>query len=161
MSIYFFDASAVVKRYIREPGSHWIRDLCEARDESREKIHVIAIAEISRVEVAAAFAILVRRNEVNQSLGKRAYDQFTDEVDREYEPVHLTSEIIRDASVLTQRHPLKAYDAVQLATALAFQKSLDADDAEIIFVSGDERLLQASSVEGLATDNPFNHTDMD
>lgn len=161
MSIYFFDASAVVKRYIREPGSRWIRDLCEARDESRDKIHVIAIAEISRVEVAAAFAILVRRNEVTQSLGKRAYDQFTDELDREYEPIRLTSEIIRGAAELTQHHPLKAYDAVQFATALAFQKSLEADNADIIFVSGDDKLLQAAAVEGLATDNPFSHTDLD
>jgi len=32
MPSYFLDASAIVKRYIREPGSVWVRELGDARD---------------------------------------------------------------------------------------------------------------------------------
>jgi predicted nucleic acid-binding protein len=122
---------------------------------------LISVAEISRVEVAAAFAILVRRNEIPPTLGKRAFQEFTDEIDEEYSLVRLTPEIIRHATDLTQRHPLKAYDAVQLATALAFHESLRAQGFPLIFVSGDDRLVPAAETEGLATDNPFNHVDLD
>jgi len=161
MSIYFFDASAIVKRYIREPGSLWVREICEARDEDQDKVHIIAIAEISRVEVAAAFGILVRRNEIPKSLGKRAYEQFTDEIDQEYQPLRLTPGILRDAANLTQRHPLKAYDAVQLAVALDFNETVKQQDLSMIFVSGDDALLQAARAEGMATENPFDHRDLD
>ncbi len=159
MSIYFFDASAIVKRYVREPGSAWVRDLCNAPDENQNTLHIVGIAEISRVEVAAAFEILVRRNEISKTLGNHVYDQFTDEFVHEYESVRLTSEIVRDAAELTQRHPLKAYDAVQLATALDFRASLRANQKDLIFVCGDTNLLQAARAEGLAVENPFDHAE--
>ncbi|OGO40398.1 MAG: hypothetical protein A2Z03_05185 [Chloroflexi bacterium RBG_16_56_8] len=120
---------------------------------------MITIAEISRVEVAAAFGILVRRKEISQSLGKQAYDQFTEEFDEEFDSVRLTPQVLRNAADLTQQHPLKAYDAVQLAAALAFQKYLIADHKDMTFISGDDKLLQAAQAEGLATDNPFDHAE--
>ncbi|MBI5301968.1 MAG: hypothetical protein HY868_07510 [Chloroflexi bacterium] len=57
MAIYYFDASAIVKRYVREPESIWTRPIGDARDESGSKLNRVVIADISRVEVAAAFAI--------------------------------------------------------------------------------------------------------
>lgn len=157
MSLFFFDASAIVKRYIREPGSAWVRRVCDARDEKDARLNRLMIAEIGRVEVAAAFAILVRRNEIPRKLGARAYEQFTEEVEQEYRAIRLTPAVIHHATELTQRHPLKAYDAVQLATALALDESLRADNLSLAFVSGDEKLLQAARAEGLATENPFDH----
>ena len=157
MATYFFDASAVVKRYVHEPGSEWVRQLCNARGEHGNRLNPIAIAEISRVEVAAAFAVLARRNEITANLAKRVYKQFTDELDQEYRSIRFTAEIIRNASDLTQQHPLKAYDAVQLAAALAFLDSLKNTDVIPLFISGDDKLLQAAQAEGLATDNPFDH----
>lgn len=157
MSILFFDASAVVKRYVREPGSIWVRQVCRARNEDGSRLNAVAIAEISRVEVAAAFAVLVRRNEISANLRERAYKQFTDEIEEEYHLVRLTAEILSSAAELTQRHPLKAYDAVQLAVALAFQESLKGANLSVTLVSGDDRLLQAATAEGLETDNPFSH----
>jgi uncharacterized protein len=161
MAILFLDASAVVKRYIREPGSAWVRQVCEERDEDGRKLNLVAIAEISRVEVAAAFAVLVRRNEISKTLGERAYKEFIDELEQEYRSVRLTPEVPHHAADLTQRHPLKAYDAVQLATALAYDGLLKRAQLSLTFISGDDRLLQAANVEGLVADNPFSHTDLD
>ncbi len=161
MPFLFFDANAVVKLYVREPGSVWVRQMCEERDEDGNKPNIVVIAEISRVEVAAAFAILVRRNEISKTLGERAYKQFVGEIEQVFRSVRLTAGILHQASDLTQRHPLKAYDAVQLATALAFDAPLKSENLSLTFVSGDDKLLQAASGEELATDNPFNHTDLD
>ncbi len=161
MPIYFFDASAIVKRYVQEPGSIWIRQICDARDNESQKLNRLVIAEISRVEVAAAFAILVRRNEIPRTLGRRAFLEFSNEIDEEYRSIRLAPMILRNAAELTQRHPLKAYDAVQLAASLAYNESLREFDLTLTFVSGDDKLIQAARAEGLATDNPFEHTDLD
>ena len=160
MALFFFDASALVKRYIREPGSDWVRNVCDARDDDSNKVNRVAIAEISRVEVAAAFAVLVRRNEISKNLRDRAFRQFTDEIAIEYRLLRLTPAILRNAADLTQRYPLKAYDAVQLATALVFDANAKEQALEMTFVSGDEKLLESAGTEGLTTDNPFSHTDL-
>ncbi|MCI0711126.1 MAG: type II toxin-antitoxin system VapC family toxin [Chloroflexi bacterium] len=51
MSHFYFDSSALVKRYLRETGSAWVRSLA-----SPSAGHTIVVAAITRVEVAAAFA---------------------------------------------------------------------------------------------------------
>ena len=61
------------------------------------------------------------------------------------------------AADLARQHPLKAYDAVQLAVALRQHHALRAVRQSLIFVSGDKTLLAAAEAEGLATDNPFDH----
>lgn len=45
MSILFFDASVIVKRYIRERGSIWVRQICEAENEDGNQLNRVAIAE--------------------------------------------------------------------------------------------------------------------
>jgi predicted nucleic acid-binding protein len=60
---------------------------------------------------------------------------------------------------LLERHPLRAYDAVHLATALGAQEFLDAQGyPPLTFLSADERLNRAAGDEGLAVDNPNHHT---
>jgi predicted nucleic acid-binding protein len=162
MSAYYLDSSAVVKRYVDEPGSTWVRQLCDARDpETNEKLNLITLGEIAVVETAAAFAILVRRKVIVKRIADRTYRKFIDEFRSEYDLVHVTPALLLAAAELTQRHPLKAYDAVQLALALHTSKSLKEHDLALIFVSGDANLLQAAQAEGLTTDNPFDHAALD
>lgn len=51
MSYCFLDSSALVKRYLPETGTLWIRTLTDSSAE-----HAIVVAEITGVEVAAALA---------------------------------------------------------------------------------------------------------
>jgi predicted nucleic acid-binding protein len=59
------------------------------------------------------------------------------------------------AADLTQHHPLKAYDAVQLAVALRYGPVLAGHP--FTFVSGDDTLLAAARAEELSIENPFDH----
>lgn len=61
------------------------------------------------------------------------------------------------AASLTQRHPLKAYDAVQLSVALRHQQALARHNYDLTFVSGNQQQLEAARAEGIAADNPFDH----
>ena len=44
MAVYYFDASAVVKYYVTEPGSAWVRQLMEARDPGTgQALHLVLV----------------------------------------------------------------------------------------------------------------------
>jgi uncharacterized protein len=65
---------------------------------------------------------------------------------------------VRETVDLIQRYPLRAYDAVQLATAMVVNQSLAAHGLPpLYFVSADDRLITAAQAEGLTTDNPNSH----
>lgn len=67
--------------------------------------------------------------------------------------------MIEQASLLTEKHYLRGYDAVQLASALEVQKIRNSFGASsIIFVSADNALNQAAQNEGLTVDNPNNYS---
>ena len=64
-------------------------------------------------------------------------------------------EAIDEAVRLTQRRKLRGCDAIQLASAIAYNRELLAEDLPpLIFVASDEDLLAAADAEGLAAINP-------
>jgi len=158
MALYYFDASALVKYYVTEPGSSWVCQLIEDRDpETRWWRHVIFLAEITRVEVAAGLAVVERVGRIRKSQRDREYRRFISQFAHRYVVIPLTPDDLAQAADLTQQHPLKAYDAIQLAVALKHSRALAAHRLTLTFVSGDDTLLAAAHAESLLTDNPFDH----
>jgi uncharacterized protein len=156
MSLYYFDASALVKYYVIEPGSTWVRQLVDEQNSPNGQYqHVILISEITRVEVAAGLAIIERGGRIRRSEREREYLRFISQLVHRYTVTAVTTGNLEAAARLTQQHPLKAYDAVQLATALHVHQAL-ADQA-LTFVCGDRALLTAAQAEKLSVDNPFEH----
>ena len=72
MSLFYLDASALVKRYMREPGSTWVRTLVD------DPANVILTSAISLVEVSA-IAICVRTGKLRPRQGEMAYEEFSSE----------------------------------------------------------------------------------
>lgn len=159
MPLYYFDASALVKYYVLEPGSTWIRSLVDVSSSPASSSgNVIAIAEIGQVEAAAAFATLRRTGRLSLKAQRAVYGAlFAATAVSRYQVMPLTSADLVRAANLTQTYPLKAYDAVELAMALRLRDIVDEQLVSVIFVSGDRTQLAAAQSEGLATDNPFDH----
>lgn len=156
MALYYFDASALVKYHVTEPGSTWIRQLIDERGaETGHFRHGILIAEITRVEVAAGLAVIGRVGRIRRSERDREYARFIAQCVHRYAILPLTTTDLETAAALTQRHPLKAYDAVQLAVALRYYRVLAAHP--LTFVCGDTALITAAQAERLSTANPFDH----
>jgi predicted nucleic acid-binding protein len=66
--------------------------------------------------------------------------------------------VIDLATELLQRHPLRAYDAVQLASATIVNQSLSAHGLPpLIFVTADDRLIAAARSEAVTAQNPNLH----
>ncbi|MBI4674634.1 MAG: type II toxin-antitoxin system VapC family toxin [Chloroflexi bacterium] len=160
MAIYFMDTSAVVKRFHNEIGSSWVRNIFAAsvsdEDGASEIIHASAL---TLVEVPAAFAILERTHEITTALRDELFQAFITSRQAELEIVPITNAILLDAAALTQKHPLKAYDAVQLASALDLQNALREFEVPLVFVTSAKQLGQAAQTEGLLVENPLWHPD--
>jgi hypothetical protein len=60
--------------------------------------------------------------------------------------VELEDQILFLARYLIQRHPLRGFDAVHLASAVGLKSALNED---IVFAAADERLLRAAEAEKL------------
>jgi predicted nucleic acid-binding protein len=150
----FLDTSALVKYYVAEPGSAWVRQTFDSEP-------LIFLAEIIIAEVAAALGVLQRRGEIDARHRREFWERFERDVVEQYDLVPMALDLIQVAAMLCGRHPLKAYDAVQLATGLALQARLSEHNSPLIFVSGDATLGAAAQAEGLTVDNPFWHTDLD
>jgi uncharacterized protein len=134
--IYYFDSSALVKRYIQENGSEYINQIISDLD------NALFTAEITLAEVAAVIAAKHRAPGGIADL---------------YFLVATERAIIDYAVQLSQQYRLRGYDAVQLATALSVQQVLQDADLNLIFVASDQDLLQAAQAKGLAIADPLQH----
>ncbi len=109
MDFYHLDSSALVKHYIREPGSSWIRALVQSPE------HHIWISELTIVEIAAAFGRLYREGRIRESVWQGLLDQFmADIASGRYNILRTLVEDFFNAVFLTRRHPLRAGDAISL-----------------------------------------------
>lgn len=153
MSLYFLDSSALVKRYVAETGSSWIQSLTEPTAG-----HTLFIARITWVEVLSALAR--RQREVGAPMEDvtATLSQFRYDLDTQYQVIELDQPLIDLAGELVLRHPLRTYDAVQLAASWRVQSGLiQVGGPALMFVSADTRLLAAAQAEGLLTDDPNDH----
>ena len=154
MSSYFLDSSALVKRYPSEVGSAWTAALTDPLAGNS-----IVVAEISRVEIAAAFAARSRApGGITQVERDRLFGLLVRHNTLEYEVIPISTQIVDRAMNLTQKHRLRGYDAVQLAAALDVQAAARAAGLPtLVFLTANEDLLTAAFGEGLAADNPNHH----
>jgi predicted nucleic acid-binding protein len=151
VSDFFFDSSALVKRYPSEQGTIWVREIVE-----RSAGHTIWIAEITEMEAAAALAA---RQRALRGITRQERDATVALLARhctsEYQLILCSRPILDTAIELTQRHRLRGYDAVQLATALAASAALRAAGLPSpAFVAADTDLLAAARAKGLASIDP-------
>lgn len=137
--IAYLDTSALVKLYVREAGSAAVRA-------ARDRTEVLATSRLSYVEAHAAAARRAREG----GLSQKASERFAQDLRRDWPcyAVIEVSEIVCSLAVeLVGRHPLRAADALQLASALFLRESTG---QPILFLCFDERLLAAAQGEGLA-----------
>lgn len=153
MDAYFFDSSGLVKRYIVETGSKWIIGLLKPSANNS-----IFIAPMTGVEVVSAIARRRKGLSISQSDAQKAILRFQRDFRKRFIKTNLTPQLVEDAMQIADKHELRGYDAVQLASALETNRLRQNNGLSvIIFISADNALNSAAQVEGLAIDNPNNH----
>lgn len=153
MSLYYFDTSALSKRYVQEIGSLWVRDLILSSEE-----HTILSSELTMVELYSALARRKREGSVPAQDCDIAMQAFTEHCVTRYEIIDLNPIIIEKTRGLLDKYPLRAYDSIHLATALKLEEMLAVNVmSPVIFVSADNRMNQVAKAEGLKVEDPNLH----
>jgi predicted nucleic acid-binding protein len=153
MATYFLDTSAIIKRYIFEPGQALILSFCHPAQG-----HDLYISQAALIEVVAAICRRAREKSISIAERDRLITVFRQDSKQGYNIWPVTTDLYNAAGNLCRSHRLRAYDAVQLACVLALRQDTLANQApEPIFVCADVGLLDIAGVEGLKVENPNNY----
>jgi len=140
--VIYLDTSALIKRFVNEKGSPLVQSLLQQPE-------AVATAKIAYAEVFAGLARKFREGNIPKRLHALACRQFERDWSA-YLRVELQDNVLLLARDLIQRHPLRGFDAVHLASALSLKNALG---EEVTLAAADGRLLRAAGVENLVTLN--------
>jgi len=135
--IGYFDTSAFVPLLIAEPGSDFCRRFWNDSDS-------VITTRLLYVETAAALAQGERTGRLTES-GHRAALGLLDQMWSEFEIIEVDDVVVSRAASIAHVFALRGYDAVHCASAQQF------DDPDLVFASGDQKLLKACVELGMAT----------
>jgi predicted nucleic acid-binding protein len=140
MAYAYFDTSALIKRYIEEPGRRDVLQLLRR--------HNCVISAVLPVEVRSA----LRRRTAEKPLEERRVPAIVKRLaaDRPFwTVVEVSGEALAMAESLSAAHPLRALDAIHVASAQLFAARVPA--STFIFVSADIRQTTAAAALGMST----------
>ena len=155
MSSYFLDTSALIKRYVSEQGHVWVSSVCLPQAGNS-----IIIAEVTLTEAVTTLSRMTREKPPRLTAARcdRLITLFRQHVQGSYVIVQVDRMMFTYAADLARKHPLRAYDAVQLACALTYRDdTITSGQPAPTFVCADNMLLTVAAQEGLAVDNPNLH----
>ena len=133
----YFDASALVKRYVREAGSLTVRRLLASG--------IAASSRLSEVEVSSGLIRRAREGAFTTPRRDRMLAAFQRDVPA-LAIVEMIPEITADARTLLLRYPLRVGDGIQLASCLYLQRQLA---QPVPLGAFDRRLVEAAHAAGL------------
>ena len=147
MALYYLETSALVKLYVREPGTDHLLALATRSSDNR-----LAILSLSQVEFRSAIRRRERSGEIPAVVATELLDAFSRHLASRFVTQTITDFLLDIACVLVDRHALRAFDAMQLAGYVVLRSSLGADTP--VFVCSDQELLMAAKREGAPTVDP-------
>jgi predicted nucleic acid-binding protein len=158
MAVYFFDTSALAKRYAPEVGTQWVKGLTDPAAG-----HIIYIARITGAEILSAIWRKVSGNHLTPAEGAKVAAGFRSDFATLYQIIEVTDAVVARAMTLIETYRLKGYDGVQLAAALEINDELVAIGMPVMgvpaltLISSDQELNTAAAGAGLVVDDPNNH----
>jgi predicted nucleic acid-binding protein len=153
MAVYFCDTSAIVKRYINEPGTTWLVGVTDRAAGNR-----VLVAGITAVEAVAAITRKQRGGGLTLTDAAAAIAAFRHDYANEFGVVAIAPKLITLAMSTAEKHGLRGYDAMQLAAALLTHERRQASKlTPLTLLSADGELNAAAMAEGLTVDDPNAH----
>jgi len=153
MPAYFFDSSALVKRFAQEKGRTFVLGLL--RPSAKNRLYA---ARITEVEVCAALARRQKGRTISASQTSKGLRRLRQDFSRRFNQIAISENVVVQASRLAEIYTLRGYDAIQLASALEANKVRVLNQlTPLIVVSADIELNDAAKAEGLNVENPNNY----
>ena len=136
--ILYLDTSALVKKYFKEPGSDLVIDHWNRAEE-------IATSSVAYAEALASIYRKKRELQTEEPLFQAALNSLHEDW-QGFIRVEVNDGLNGSIEKVLQKHPLRGFDAVHLASALLIKERLPED---FIFACFDQRLMASAVAEGL------------
>jgi predicted nucleic acid-binding protein len=147
LALFYLDTSALVKLYVREPGTEALLRLA-----SRQHGHRFTTLSTAEVEFRSAIRRRERAGDLERNLADQLIRRFENHLETRILRQPLNESVLETASALIDTYPLRAYDAVQLAGCLMLRAAAGRDQP--VFVCADVDLLETANRLKLSTLNP-------
>lgn len=138
--ILFCDTSALVKLYVAEEGSDLMRSEADAAQ-------ALAVSRLAWAEAMAALARRVRESPADETAIQQARGRLRGHWGQ-YLVVEASQAVVEHAGELAETFALRAYDAIQLASARLLSKH---GGEPVAFACFDGRLRKAARVLGMTS----------
>lgn len=147
MGFYYLETSALVKLYVREPGSDNVLALA-----ARSGGHQLAILSLAQVELRSAIRRRERNGDIPAVVATELLTAFHRHLESKFTSQQITDFLLDVSCRLIDHHGLRAFDAIQLAGYMVLRVSAGADVP--VFVCSDRDLLKAAEREGAPVLDP-------
>ena len=147
MALFYLETSALVKLYVREPGTETLLRLVRPQDN-----HRFTVLTVAEVELRSAIRRRERSGDIEHDVATKLIHRFAGHLESRFARQPLSESVLQTACALIDSHPLRAYDAVQLAGCLVLRES--AGHEAPVFVCADEQLLKVADRLKVSTLNP-------
>lgn len=153
MPLHYVDSSALVKKYLPERGTEWVRQLVSSEP--------IAVSLLASVELASALSRRALDGDLTPVERDAAYASFLKDA-QGFIVLAVSQPILEEASSLLLSRPstvsLRALDALHLASAkivfaLARRRGIDTGS----FITADRALYEASAWQSIRAVDPEEH----
>lgn len=149
--MYFFDSSALIKRYVVEAGSNLVhKKLLSGAP--------VFVSALSYSECLRAFARKLRERNIPESEFQRVCDDLAHDWVLSFEVLEVNQQTQSHVREIVSRFPLRASDAVQMSTAIwvrdQFPARSGASKAGPVFAAADKDLLDVARKVGFAIFDP-------
>lgn len=152
MYYFYFDASALVKRYTQETGSDRINFLFNNVPLNRMMCLIIGIVELFWICVRKKNDGRITNLDFSQAGINFNYEVIGNQSD--FKTIPVPDPLVWDSMGLIETHSLNSVDAIVLRSALDIATELYSTGNTLVLVASDQRLLRAARTEGLQTFNP-------
>ncbi len=152
MYYFYFDASALVKRYTREAGSDTINFLFANAPLARMQCLILGAMEALWICVRKRNDGRITHSHFTQAT--RYLEQEVIDTNSDFKTISVPDTLVLNSMSLVESHSINSVDAIVLRSALDIAAELHRTDNRLVLVASDQRLLRAAQTEGLLIFNP-------
>lgn len=144
MAYYFFDTTALAKRYCLELGTHRVNEILQ------EKRNQIILAECTVTELFSTLNKKVRKNDLTRDDYYTVVYKFESELDQGlFKIINMSGLIIRNSKLLLLQHSY-----LRFSTALQISYAIEIFSLKPTVVSSDLHFLDICKLTGFKILNP-------
>jgi predicted nucleic acid-binding protein len=147
MKIYYFDSSALVKRYHFEKGTKTVDDIIYELKKGDEAV----ISYFAILEIVSALRRKLKNKEITKKVFDMAIATFLSEMTDYFSVRPIDEKILSIATNLVIEYGLRAADSLHLATA---KEIADFTGKSVVFIASDKELLDTAILEKIETLDP-------